>query len=145
MSWHGASLYSALNWVLTKEQQCLLKNIKCFSSDINSLNTMFGKCYASWTEAKLQILGLRKKEALGNKPLSKSEKLFWMSPELVESLLPLLDDACKDPPAHYRDRTKRTQLVKTHQAQLATRASTRYARTFRQKEECCCESSGAHH
>ena len=63
---------------------------------------MFGKCVALWTEAKLQILGLRKKEALGNKPLSKSEKLFWMSPELVESLLPLLDI------------TSITMLAKTH-------------------------------
>ena len=52
---------------------------------------MFGKCHALWTEAKLQLLGLREREALGNKPLRESQKLFWMSPELVESLMPFLD------------------------------------------------------
>ena len=121
-------LFSHFHFLLslpkTRKQQCLLKNIECFSSDIKTLSTIFGKCHVLWTEAKLQLLGLREREALGNKPLRESEKLFWMSPELVESLMPFLDPTsitmvANTHPPHQRGPVRRTQL--------ATRASTHYA------------------
>ena len=77
-----------------------------------------GKTSITWSERK------RGSWKQATQRLRESEKLFWMSPELVESLMPFLDPTsitmvANTHPPHQRGPVRRTQL--------ATRASTHYA------------------